>query len=283
MLQRPALVSTDDLPRLAGVRLIDSHCHLDFDSFRDDGDAVIARAREVGVARMITIGASGRFEANHEAIDIASRHESVFATVGVHPHEASTVTARLLAEIEALARNPVVVGIGETGLDYHYDNSPRAEQREAFRAFLDLAKRLDLPVSIHLRDADEDAAGIVAEEGLGAAGGVIHCFSSDAAAAARFLDLGLHISFSGILTFRTADALRAAARMVPADRLLIETDSPFLAPVPHRGRRNEPALLVHTAAALAEVRGEPIESVAEATTANANRLFRLEPSTPRRA
>jgi TatD DNase family protein len=281
MQQRPALGSIDELPRPgAGVTLVDSHCHLDFDSFATDVEAVIARAREVGVDKMITIGASGPFAANYEAIDIAARHESVFATVGVHPHEAATVTDELLVEIEALARHPAVVGLGETGLDYHYDNSPRPAQRAAFRAFLALAKRLDLPLSIHLRDADADAATIVAEEGLGSAGGVIHCFSSDARAAARFIDLGLHISFSGILTFKAADALRQAARLVPADRLLLETDSPFLAPVPYRGRRNEPALVVHTAAVLAEVRGESIEAVAATTSENATRLFRL---TPRRA
>ncbi len=278
MAQRPALASAGDLPKLGeGISLIDSHCHLDIASFEDDCDEVIGRAHGAGVGQMITIGASGPFEANLEAIQIAERNPSVFATVGVHPHEAATVTEELLERIESLARSPRVVGIGETGLDYYYDNSPRTDQQNAFRRFLALAKKLDLPVSIHLRDADEDAAAIVAEEGLGDAGGVIHCFSGDARAATAFLDLGLHLSFSGILTFKTAEPLRDAARIVPRERLLIETDSPFLAPIPYRGKRNEPALVVYTAAMLAEVRGEPLDTVAVYTSENASRLFRLTP------
>ncbi len=273
---RPAQVSIDDLPSLGGgVFLTDSHCHLDIGSFEEDCADVIERAHRAGVARMITIGASGPFEANLEAIDIAERNPSISATVGIHPHEAATVTDELLQRIEKLADNPRVVGIGETGLDYYYDNSPRPEQREAFRRFLDLAKRMDLPVSIHLRNADADAAEIVADEGLGSAGGVIHCFSSDADAARTFLDLGLHLSFSGIVTFKTAEPLREAARIVPSDRLLVETDSPFLAPIPYRGKRNEPALVAHTAAVLAEVRGESIDALAAQTTENTIRLFRL--------
>ena len=280
-MERPALTSVDALPVLgAGVALIDSHCHLDMGSFALDCDAVIDRARRAGVEKMITIGASGPFSANLEAIAVAEKSEAVFATVGVHPHEAATVDDAVLRDVERLAKHPRVVGIGETGLDFHYDNSPRPQQREAFRRFVDLARRLDLPVSIHLRDADQDAAEILADEGLGGAGGVIHCFSSDRTAARTFLDLGLHISFSGILTFKTADTLREAARIVPADRLLLETDAPFLAPIPHRGRRNEPALITYTAAVMAEVRGEPIDAIAACTAANATRLFRL---TPRRA
>lgn len=275
MQSRPNIGSIEESASIAaGATLIDSHCHLDFDSFATDVEEVIARAHRVGVDKMITIGASGPFEANREAIDIAARHASVFATVGVHPHEASSVTDAVLDEIERLAAHPCVVGIGETGLDYHYDNSPRPAQRAAFRRFARLAARLDLPLSIHLRDADADAAAILADEGT-EAGGVIHCFSSDARAAETFVGLGLHISFSGILTFKTADALREAAAVVPADRILIETDSPFLAPVPHRGRRNEPALVVHTAVALAEARGESLATVARTTSDNAARLFRL--------
>ncbi len=274
----PAIASIDGLPKLAaGLSLVDSHCHLDFTAFEVDCDTVIERAHLAGVRRMVTIGASGPFAANQQAIDLATRHETVHATVGVHPHEAATVDERLLQQIERMARDPVVVGIGETGLDYHYDHSPRPQQQEAFRRFLDIARRLDLPVSIHLRNADRDAADILADAGLGAAGGVIHCFSSDSRAAREFLDLGLHISFSGILTFKAAEPLREAARIVPGDRLLVETDSPFLAPVPYRGRRNEPALVTYTAAVLAEVRGESIDSIAACTTENATRLFRLTP------
>ncbi len=279
MPQRHPLATIDDLPKLGdGVSLIDSHCHLDIGSFEEDCADVIARAHGAGIGRMITIGASGPFEANLEAIQIAERHPSVYATVGVHPHEATTVTDDVLERVEELAQHPRVVGLGETGLDYYYDNSPREEQQEAFRRFLRIAKRLDLPLSIHLRDADADAAAIVASEGLGDAGGVIHCFSSDSRAARTFLDLGLYLSFSGIVTFKTAESLREAARIVPRDRLLIETDSPFLAPIPYRGKRNEPALVALTAAVLAEVRGESIDTVATYTSANTTRLFRLGPN-----
>jgi TatD DNase family protein len=278
MPSRPAVVELDDLPELGeGVSLVDSHCHLDIGSLEEDCEDVIARARRAGVGEMITIGASGPFEANLQAIEIARRHPCVFATVGVHPHEAATVDDRVLDRIEELAAAEEVVGIGETGLDYYYDNSPRADQQTAFRRFLALAKRLDLPVSIHLRDADSDAAAIVAEEGLGPAGGVIHCFSGDAESARIFLDLGLHLSFSGIVTFKTAEPLREAARIVPPDRLMIETDAPFLAPIPHRGKRNEPALVRYTAAMLAQVRGESLDSLASRTSENARRLFRLKP------
>lgn len=275
-MQTPTLDSFDRLPRLAaGSYLVDSHCHLDLGSLGSDSDDAVARAERAGIARMVTIGASGPFEANRQAIAIAERHPSVFATVGVHPHEASTVDDAVLQEIERLAAHPRVVGIGETGLDYHYDNSPRPRQRDAFARFLDIARRLALPVSIHLREADADAAAIIADVGLPPAGGVIHCFSGDATSARIFLDMGLHISFSGIVTFRTGEPIREAARLVPADRLLIETDAPFLAPVPFRGRRNEPALLLATAEVVAAVRGELLDDVAATTSANAIRLFRL--------
>jgi len=262
------------LPSLDGATLIDSHCHLDMD-FDVDREAVLARARRAGVGAMITIGASGRFEANHAAVEIATRHDAVYATVGVHPHEAASVTDETLAKIEVLAASPKVVAIGETGLDYHYEHSPRAAQRQAFAQFVQLARRLGLPVCVHLRDADDDAIDVMESAGARDTGGVIHCFSGDAASARRFLDLGFHISFSGIVTFKSADALREAARMVPGERLLVETDAPFLAPIPYRGRRNEPALAVQTAACLAELRGEALADLARATSDNTRRLFRL--------
>lgn len=268
----------DTLPPLpalpAGVVVIDSHCHLDME-FDADRDAVLARAREAGVAAMVTIGASGPFDANHAAVTLAARHAPVFASVGVHPHEAASVTDETIERIAALAAEPKVVAIGETGLDYHYEHSPRTAQREAFARFIALARRLGLPLSIHLREADDDAVEVLRAERGDEVGGIIHCFSGDAASARRFLDLGFHLSFSGIVTFKTADALREAARLVPADRLLIETDAPFLAPLPFRGKRNEPALVVQTAARLAEVRGEPLDQVAATTTANAHRVLRL--------
>ncbi len=263
------------LPALsAGVSVIDSHCHLDIE-FDGDRDAVLARAQAVGVAAMVTIGASGPFDANIAAVALAAAHEPVFATVGIHPHEAATVTDDTVERIAALARAPKVVAIGETGLDYHYEHSPRGAQREAFARFIALARRLGLPLSIHLREADDDAVAVLRAEHGDEIGGIIHCFSGDAASARRFLDLGFHLSFSGIVTFKSADALRDAARLVPADRLLIETDAPFLAPLPFRGKRNEPALVVQTAAMLAEVRGESLDQVAVTTTANARHVLRL--------
>ncbi len=258
-----------------GVTLVDSHCHLDEARFAGDRAAVIARAQAVGVTRMVTIGASEELRANHDAIALAQQHAGVFATVGVHPHAASTVSPAVIEEIARLARTPKVVAIGETGLDYYYDNSPRAQQQEAFRQFVQLARQLQLPVVVHLRDAYEDAVAILREEKAAEVGGVIHCFSGDRPAARAFLDLGFHLSFSGIVTFKNADELRAVARMTPADRLLVETDAPFLAPVPHRGKRNEPAYVVLTAAAIAVVRQQPLDELAALTRTNTERLFRL--------
>jgi TatD DNase family protein len=275
---RRAADALPELPPLpAGQTLIDSHCHLDMDDFAADRGDVLTRAAAAGVSIMVTIGAGGPLEANDRAVALAAAHAPVYATVGIHPHEASLVTDAVLSTIEALARRPKVVAIGETGLDYYYDNSPRPQQRAAFARFIQLARALGLPVVVHLRNADADALEIMRAEGARDAGGVIHCFSGDAASARAFLDLGFAISFSGIVTFKNAAPLREAARVVPADRLLVETDAPFLAPVPCRGRRNEPALVRHTAAALAEVRSEPPETIAERTRTNTRQLFRLPP------
>ena len=270
------LTDTDVLPRMpAGVRLIDSHCHLDFEDFEQDRAAVFARAASVGIETMITIGASSSPGANERAVALAERHVQMFATVGVHPHEASTVTDEVLAQLAQLADNPRVVGIGETGLDYHYDHSPRASQRDAFRRFIALAHAVRRPLVVHLRAADDDAVALLRDEHADEIGGVIHCFSSDARSARAFLDLGFYLSFSGIVTFKTADDVREAAAITPADRILVETDAPFLAPIPFRGRRNEPALVAQTATTLAALRGESIEAFAQNTTANAKRLFGL--------
>jgi len=273
---RAPIAPRPDLPPLPDREtVIDSHCHLDMDDFAGDHLDVLARAAAAGVSGMITIGAGGPLECNQHAVALAATHAPVHATVGVHPHEASVVTDAVMDSIEALARSPKVVAIGETGLDYYYDNSPRPRQREAFARFIHLARALELPIVVHLRNADDDAEAVMRTEGAATVGGVIHCFSGDCASARRFLDLGFHISFSGIVTFKRADALRAAARLVPADRLLIETDAPFLAPVPYRGRRNEPALVVQTAAALAAIREESLAEVAACTRDNTRRLFRL--------
>jgi TatD DNase family protein len=224
---------------------------------------------------MITIGASGPMQANYDALDLSRRHDGIYATVGVHPHDAKTVTANVMEELTALSRNPKVVGIGETGLDYYYDNSPRAQQQQAFREHIQLARTVKLPIVVHLRDAYDDAAAILHAERASDVGGVIHCFSGDRHNAHAFLDLGFDISFSGILTFKNAEELRAVAALVPADRFMVETDAPFLAPVPHRGQRNEPAFVVNTAAQIAEARKESLETVAEHATANTVRRFGL--------
>jgi TatD DNase family protein len=259
----------------AGVTVIDSHCHLDEPRFDADRDAVIARAVAAGVTRIITIGASDAMQANYAALTLAGAHSHVFATVGVHPHDARVVSPAVVAEVARLARTPKVVAIGEIGLDYYYDNSPRLAQREAFRQFVQVARQCGLPLVIHLRDAYEDAVAIMREEKAAEIGGVIHSFSGDRVMARAFLDLGFDLSFSGVITFKNADELRAVARMVPADRFMVETDAPFLAPVPHRGHRNEPAYVVHTAAAVAAVRGEPLEETAARSGANTERRFRI--------
>ncbi len=261
-----------------GVTLIDSHCHLDEERFAADRDAVIARALAAGVTSMVTIGASGGMQANHDAIALAQQHATIFATVGIHPHEASAVTPAVIEEITRLAHSPKVVAIGETGLDYHYDNSPRPVQQDGFRQFVALARQLRLPLVVHLRDAYDDALAILRDEHAAEVGGVIHCFSGDRQVARAFLDLGFHLSFSGIVTFKNADELRAVTAMTPADRLLVETDAPFLAPVPYRGKRNEPAYVVQTAAAIAAQRQRPLDEVAALTRSNTQRLFRLADS-----
>jgi TatD DNase family protein len=278
---RPPVEDLSRLPRPAtGFELIDSHCHLDMKELADDRERVLERAAEAGVATMVTIGAGGPMKCNHAAVSLAERYDNVFATVGIHPHDASGVDEDSMATIRDLARRPKVVAVGETGLDYHYDNSPRPRQQEAFRRFIVLARELRLPLVVHLREADGDAARLLREERAHELGGVIHCFSGDAASARTFLDLGFHLSFSGVLTFPTAEPVREAARIVPADRMMVETDAPFLAPVPYRGKRNEPALVAQTAATLAEVRGESLDAVAERTRINTTRLFRLDEARP---
>ena len=252
--------------------LVDSHCHLDFPDFAEDLDQLVDRAHANDVGVMLTIGTlTGAFD---KVAGIAERFEDIWCSVGVHPHEAATepdVDAERLIE---LARHPKVVGIGETGLDYYYDNSPRARQRESFRVHIQAARKTGLPLIVHSRDADEDTASILEDEMTkGAFGGVIHCFTAEQGLAERALALGFHISFSGIVTFENADDLRAVAKTVPLDRLLVETDAPYLAPVPNRGKRNEPEFVRHTAALVAELKDVSLDEFAAATTANFFALF----------
>ena len=257
--------------------LVDSHCHLDFADFDSDRDALVERARAAGVGIMVTISTRVAKFAGLKAI--AERYAGIYCSIGTHPHNAAEepdVTADDLVRIAKA--EPLVVAIGEAGLDYHYDNSPRAAQREGFLRHIAAARTTQLPLVIHARDADDDIAAILEDEaGKGAFPFVLHCFSSGAALARRGLALGGYVSFSGIVTFKRSDDLRAIAAEVPMDRLLVETDAPYLAPVPHRGQRNEPAYVVDTAKVLADVKGVSPEALAAATTDNFHRLFNKVP------
>jgi TatD DNase family protein len=257
------------------MRLIDSHAHVDGDEFAADRDAVLARARAAGVTPIVTVGTGPSLEHIARAAALAEREPDVYATAGVHPHDAGRIADDWWPALEALARRPRVVAVGETGLDYHYDHSPRGAQLAAFRRHVRLARAVGKPVVCHVRDAHADTLEILSSEGAAEVGGVIHCFTGGPDDARAYVAAGMHISFSGILTFKTAAAIRAAVREVPLDRILVETDCPYLAPVPLRGRRNEPAYIVHTAEAVAREAGVPVEALAAATTANTSRLFRL--------
>jgi TatD DNase family protein len=255
--------------------LVDAHAHLDADRY-GDRDAVVARARAAGVERIVCVGVWREPGDFGDAVALARGDPGTFAaTVGFHPHEAKGVGEADWAEAEELARDPAVVAIGECGLDYHYDLSPREVQAEVFRRGIRLAHAAGKPLVVHTREADADTVRLLRAEGVPSAGGVIHCFTSDADAARAYLDLGLFISVAGVVTFRNAEAIREAVRLVPRDRLLVETDCPYLAPVPHRGKRNEPAFVIHTAAKVAELWGAPPEEVARVTGENARRFFRL--------
>jgi TatD DNase family protein len=256
--------------------LIDSHAHLDFEDFESDLDGVVSRAKAAGLERIVCVGLWRAPASFGNALELAERDPSFFAaTVGVHPHEAAQVPEADWDLLARLAREPLAAAIGEMGLDFHYDRSPRPVQEAAFRRSLRLAREVEKPIVIHVREADEPCIRCLREEGIPAEGGVVHCFTGDAAAARRYLDLGLHISVSGIVTFKAAEPIRDAVRITPRDRLLVETDSPFLAPIPYRGKRNEPAYVAHVAAKVAEVWGATPEEVARVTTQNVKRLFRL--------
>ena len=252
--------------------LVDSHCHLSFPDFAEEMDGVMERAAAAGVGSMLTICTKlAEFGA---VAELAGRYPNLHCSVGVHPHEAGEARGLDAATLSEMAREPKVIGIGETGLDYHYEHSPRDDQKASFRAHIAAARDTGLPLIVHSRSADDDTADILAEEmAVGPFPGLIHCFTGGPELAARALDLGFHISLSGIVTFKSAEELREIAAGVPLDRLLVETDAPYLAPVPHRGKRNEPAFVADTAAFVAELRGIAFEALAEATTANFFRLF----------
>ena len=261
--------------------LVDSHCHLDFPDFAEELDAVVERAREAGVGRMVTI--CTRPSELDRTLAIAGRFDAVYCAAGVHPHNAASEDPATVERLAELARHPKLVGIGESGLDYPSDHSPRPVQQESFRIHIRAARRTGLPLIVHTRSADDDTVRILREEGAGEGGdrplrGVIHCFSSGRELAESAVELGFYVSLSGILTFNRSEEIREIVRDLPMDRLLVETDAPYLAPVPRRGKRNEPAYVAHTAARLAEVKGI---GAAEAAARTSDNFFALFDKVPR--
>lgn len=275
MLRRKAAARRDDARagnRYMAAMFIDSHCHLNYKGLVEDQEGVLARARAASVSKMLNI--STRVSEWDAVIATAEREPDVMASVGIHPHEADVHPDVETATLVDKAAHPKVIGIGESGLDYYYDHSDRGRQRESFRSHIAAARETQLPLIVHTRDAEEDTYAILAEEmGKGRYPALIHCFTASQDFADKVLALGLYVSISGIVTFKNARDLQAVARTIPGDRLLIETDSPFLAPVPHRGRPCEPAYVADTARFLATLRDEPVEQLAKATSANFHRLF----------
>lgn len=252
--------------------LIDTHCHLDFPDFAEDIGAYIARAEAAGVGRMVTI--STRVARFPTYAALAERFPSVWCTVGTHPHGAHEELDVTVEQLVELSRHPRCVAIGEAGLDYHYDKSPRAAQEQGLRTHIAAARETQLPLVIHSREADEDMASILREEtGKGAFPAILHCFTAGEMLARTGVELGCYISFSGILTFKTSEALRAIARDIPLEHLLVETDAPYLAPTPYRGKRNEPSYVVETAKVLADVKSMSFDEIARITTENARRCY----------
>jgi len=256
--------------------LVDSHCHLDFPDFAAELDAVVTRAREAGIGRMVTI--STRVRKHAQVLAIAERFPDVFCSVGTHPHHAHEELDIDAKALVAIAQHPKVVAIGEAGLDYHYDNSPRGAQEQGFRAHIAAARETGLPLVIHAREADEDVARILTEEtGKGAFPAVLHCFTGGRELAFTAVNLGLYVSFTGIVTFKNSQPLREIAAALPEERVLVETDAPYLAPLPYRGKRNEPSYVVETAKVLAAARGVSPDDWARQTTENFFRLFNKVP------
>lgn len=255
--------------------LVDSHAHLTFPKFDEDRADVLDRAWEAGVEHILTIGSGEGIDGNRKAIELAGEDARIWATVGVHPHDAKQCKGEWISQLSSLIKEQRVVAVGEAGLDYHYMNSPKEAQIECFRAQLKLAHQYDLPIIIHDRDAHDDLLAIVLEEGVPKAGGVFHCFSGDLGYAEKVLEAGFHVSFSGIVTFPKAHDVLGVAAEMSLERMLIETDCPYLAPQPHRGKRNEPAFVRHIAEVIAEAKGLDVSDVARVTSINAKRLFNL--------
>jgi len=263
-------------PTIAG--LVDTHCHLDYPPMSEDVAATLARAAAAGVVQVVHIGCS--VDRLQRAIQLADAHDGVFAVIGIHPHDAMVTDDGVLARLEALARHPKVVAIGESGLDYHYDRSPRAKQIESLERHIALATSLDKPLVLHIRDAHDEALAVVAQQRLRDRPGIVHCFTGGPDEAERWLAAGFHLSFSGIATFPNAEPIRMAARVCPPDRVLLETDAPFLTPVPLRGRKNEPANVAFTCVRLAKERGEDPAVLAAHAAGNARLLLGLPEPVP---
>jgi TatD DNase family protein len=258
-----------------GLGLIDSHAHIQGKEYRGETGEVIRRAREAGVEEIIVVGGAGDMSSNTDAVDLAEAWPNLHATVGMHPHDAKDVSEQELNTLRKLAGQPKVVAVGETGLDYYYNHSPHEVQRKVFTNFIHLAAVIGLPLVVHERDAAREAAEMLREEGAGKVRGVIHCFTGDYEAARNYLDLGFYLSFTGIITFKNAEALRDVVRKVPLAKMLVETDSPFLTPVPFRGKRNEPAYVRYVAEAVGKIKTISLEEVARATTQNVRDLFKI--------
>jgi len=255
--------------------LIDSHAHIQGKEYAGEVAAVIARARAAGVETIIAVGGAGDMSSNSDAVALAARFENVYATVGMHPHDAKDVGNDELRALRELTSQPKVIAVGETGLDFYYNHSPHDVQRRVFAQFIQMARATDLPIVVHERDAATQATEMLRVEGGGSLPGVIHCFTGNYDAAFAYLDLGFYLSFTGIITFKNAEPLRDVVRKVPLERILVETDSPYLTPVPHRGKRNEPAYVRFVAETIAKVKGVEPAEIARQTTANVKTLFRI--------
>jgi TatD DNase family protein len=259
----------------ASLGLIDSHAHIQGKEYSGEAEEVIRRAGEAGVEQIVVVGGAGDMSSNTEAVSLAESYPNLYATIGMHPHDAKDVSEEELGKLKKLAAHPKVIAVGETGLDYYYNHSPHEVQRQVFAHFIQLAVEIGLPLVVHERDAARETAEMIRNEGSGRVRGVIHCFTGNYEAARNYLDLGFYLSFSGIVTFKNADLLRDVVRRVPLDRMFIETDSPYLTPVPYRGKRNEPAYVRLVAETVAQVKGLTLKDVARVTTKNVRELFRI--------
>jgi TatD DNase family protein len=255
--------------------LIDSHAHIQGAEYAADSDAVIRRAREAGVEKIIVVGGAGDLSSNEAAVALAQSYPDLYATVGMHPHDAKAVGDEELKGLRQLTANSRVIAVGETGLDFYYNHSPHDTQRNLFARFIDMARETGLPLVVHERDAHREVADLLRAEGGGAVRGVIHCFTGDYEAARNYLDLGFYLSFTGILTFKNAEPLRDVVRRLPLQKIFVETDSPYLTPVPYRGKRNEPAYVRFVAETVAKIKGIDLEEVAQTTTRNVKDLFSI--------